>query len=151
MAVCGLPTGNALRLAPMPAIVISRGNDGAQMSWGRRDRDYLSWATERPLTHTTIWALNRGRRSVTYLKELGEGIQYLQRDRSLHLKHSREEPFSPAGSAALRDCPRRRHFSPDVLVLGLGFDWRPRFRALRRRRCSIPVRGALHVVRLGGC
>ena len=42
MAVCGLPTGNALRLAPMPAIVISRGNDGAQMSWGRRDRDYLS-------------------------------------------------------------------------------------------------------------
>ena len=56
MAVCGLPTGNALRLAPMPAIVISRGNDGAQMSWGRRDRDYLSWATERSLTHTTIWA-----------------------------------------------------------------------------------------------
>jgi len=36
----------------MPAIVISRGNDGAQMSWGRRDRDYLSWATERSLTHT---------------------------------------------------------------------------------------------------
>jgi hypothetical protein len=52
MAVCGLPTGNALGLAPMPAIVISRGNDGAQMSWGRR----LSWATERSLTHTTIWA-----------------------------------------------------------------------------------------------
>ena len=43
----------------------------------------------------------------------------------MHLKHSREEPFSPAGSAALRGCPRRRHFSPDVLVLGLGFDWRP--------------------------
>jgi hypothetical protein len=54
MAVCGLTTGNALRLAPMPAIVISRGNDGAQMSWSRRDRDYLSWATERSLIHATI-------------------------------------------------------------------------------------------------
>ena len=32
MAVCGLTTGNALRLAPMPAIVISRGNDGAPES-----------------------------------------------------------------------------------------------------------------------
>ena len=94
--------------------------------------------------------LTVGGESVTYLKELGEGIQYLQRDRFLDLKHSREEPFSPAGSAALRDCPRRRHFSPDVLVLGLGFDWRSRFRALRRRRCSIPVRRALHVVWLGG-
>ena len=56
MAVCGLTTGNALRLAPMPAIVISRGNDGAEMSWSRRDRDYLSWATERSLIHATICA-----------------------------------------------------------------------------------------------
>ena len=31
-------------------IVISRGNDGAQISWSRRDRDYLSRATERSLT-----------------------------------------------------------------------------------------------------
>jgi hypothetical protein len=35
-------------------IVISRGNGGAQMSWSRRDRDYLSWATERSLIHVTI-------------------------------------------------------------------------------------------------
>ncbi len=32
---------------------------------------------------------------MTYLKELGEGIQYLQRDRFMHLERSREEPFSP--------------------------------------------------------
>jgi hypothetical protein len=51
-----LTNGNALRLAPMPAILISRGNDAAQMSWGRRDRDYLSWATDRSLTHATICA-----------------------------------------------------------------------------------------------
>jgi hypothetical protein len=41
----------------MPAIVISRGNDGAQVSWSRRDRDYLSWATERSLIHVTICTL----------------------------------------------------------------------------------------------
>jgi hypothetical protein len=56
MAVCGLTTGNALRLAPMPAIVISRGNDGAQMNWSHRHRDYLSWATERSFIHATICA-----------------------------------------------------------------------------------------------
>jgi len=56
MTVCRLTTGNALRLAPMPAIVISRGNDGAEMSWSRRDRDYLSWATERSLIQATIRA-----------------------------------------------------------------------------------------------
>jgi len=40
----------------MPAIVIGRGNDGAEMSWSRRDRDYLSWATERSLIQATIRA-----------------------------------------------------------------------------------------------
>src|SRR5580658_6081362 len=71
-------------------------------------------------------------------------------DRFMRLGHSHEEPFSPAGSAALRGRLRRRTFSPDVLVVGLGFDWPPGVRAHRRRRCSISVRRALHVVRLGG-
>jgi NADPH:quinone reductase-like Zn-dependent oxidoreductase len=67
----------------------------------------------------------------------------------MNLVHSREEPFAVAGSAALRRRPRRCHVPPDVLVLGMGVDWRPGFRAHRRRRCSLPLRRALHVVRLG--
>ena len=60
----------------------------------------------------------------------------------MNLVHSREEPFAVAGSAALRRRPRSRYFSPDVLVMGLGFDWRAGFRAHRRRRCYLPVRRA---------
>ena len=86
MTVSGLTARNALRLAPMPAIVISRGNDGAQMSWSRRDRDYWSWATERSLIHATICAFEPWGASVTDLTELGERIQYLQRDRFLDLE-----------------------------------------------------------------
>ena len=56
MTVCDLAIGNALGLTPMSVIVISRGNDGAQMNWSRRDRDYLSRRTERSLIHATICA-----------------------------------------------------------------------------------------------
>jgi len=61
---------------------------------------------------------------VTFVKELVERIQYLQRDCSMDLVNSREELLLIAGSAALRGGSQRRCFSPDVLVLGLVFNQR---------------------------
>jgi len=56
MAVCGLTTGNALCFTPTSAIVISHGNDGAQTSWTRRNRNDLSWATGRSSIEATVCA-----------------------------------------------------------------------------------------------
>ena len=88
---------------------------------------------------------------MTFVNELVERIQYLQRDCSMDLVNPREKLLLIAGSAALRGCPRRRGFSPDVLLLGRVFHQRPsKFRALPRRRRSISERRTFHLVRLGG-
>ena len=56
---------------------------------------------------------------MTFVKELVERIQYLQRDYFMNAMNSREKLFLIAGSTALRGCSQRRRFSPDVLVVGM--------------------------------
>ena len=68
--------------------------------------------------------LERVEQCVTFVKELVERIQYLQRDYFMNAMNSGEKLFLIAGSTALRGGSQRRRFSPDVLVLGLVFNWR---------------------------
>ena len=66
--------------------------------------------------------LERVEQCVTFVKELVERTQYLERDYFMNAMNSREKLFLIAGSTALRGCSQRRRFSPDVLVLGLVFN-----------------------------
>jgi len=70
MAVCGLTTGNVLRLAPVPAIAISCGTVELDSS-----RPRLLVLGDGALVNPPDDLRNRtvGGESVTYLKELGEG------------------------------------------------------------------------------